>query len=42
MTNNKIDKSDTEKLAGVNVDKALAFDNHISDIFKKVGIKLST
>ena len=42
MTKNKIDKSDTEKLVGVNVDKMLAFDDHISGIFKKVGTKLST
>ena len=42
MTKNKIDKSDTEKLVGVNVDKMLVFDDHISDIFKKVAIKLST
>ena len=37
----KIDKSDTEKLLGVKFDKKLAFDDHISDICKKAGRKIS-
>ena len=35
------DKSDTEKLLGVKFDKKLAFDDHISDICKKAGRKIS-
>ena len=37
----KIDKSDTEKLLGVKFDKKLTFDDHISDICKKAGRKIS-
>ena len=37
----KIDKSDTEKLLGVKFDKKLTFDDHISDICKKTGKKIS-
>ena len=37
----KIDKSDTEKLLGVRFDKKSAFDDHISDICKKIGRKIS-
>ena len=37
----KIDKSDTEKLLGVNFDKKLTFDNHISNVCKKAGRKIS-
>ena len=41
MNELKIDKSDTEKLLGVKFDKKLAFDDHISDICKKAGRKIS-
>ena len=34
-------KSDTEKLLGVKFDKKLTFDDHISDICKKTGKKIS-
>ena len=34
-------KSDTEKLLGVKFDKKLTFDDHISDICKKAGRKIS-
>ena len=37
----KIDKSNTEKLFGVKFDKKLTFDDHISDICKKAGRKIS-
>ena len=37
----KIDKSNTEKLLGVKFDKKLPFDDHISDICKKAGRKIS-
>ena len=37
----KIDKGDTEKLLGVKFDKKLTFDDHISDICKKTGKKIS-
>ena len=37
----KIDKSDTEKLLGVKFNKKLTFDDHISDICKKAGRKIS-
>ena len=37
----KIDKTDTEKLLGVKFDKKLIFDDHISDICKKAGRKIS-
>ena len=36
----KLDKSDTEKLLGVKLDKKLIFDDHISDICKKAGIEI--
>ena len=35
-------KGDTEKLLGVTIDRKLTFDDHISDICKKVGRKIST
>ena len=38
----KTDKSNTEKLLGVKFDKKLTFDDHISDICKKAGRKIST
>ena len=38
----KIDKSDTDKLLGVKYDRKLTFDDHISDICKKTGRKIST
>ena len=41
MNELKIDKSDTEKLLGVKFDKKLTFDDHISDICKKAGRKIS-
>ena len=38
----KIDNSDTdEKLLGVKSDQKLTFDDHISDISKKAGRKIS-
>ena len=37
----KIYKSDTEKLFGLKFDKKLTFDDHISDICKKAGRKIS-
>ena len=37
----KKDKSDTEKLLSVKFDKKLTFDDHISDICKKAGRKIS-
>ena len=37
----KIDKSDTEKLLGVEFDKKFTFDDHISNICKKAGRKMS-
>ena len=37
----KIDKSDTEKVLGVKFDEKLAFDDHIFDICKKGGRKIS-
>ena len=37
----KKDKSDTEKLLSVKFDKKLTFDDHISDICKKTGRKIS-
>ena len=37
----KIDKSDTEELLGVKFDKKLTFDDHISDVCKKAGRKIS-
>ena len=36
----KLDKSDTEKLLGVKLDKKLIFDDQISDICKKAGIEI--
>ena len=37
----KIDKSDTENLLDVKFDQKLTFDDHISDICKKAGRKIS-
>ena len=37
----KINNCDTEKLLGVNFDKKLTFDDHISDICKKASRKIS-
>ena len=37
----KIDKNDTEKPLGVKFDTKLTFDDHISDICKKAGRKIS-
>ena len=37
----KIYKSDIEKLFGLKFDKKLTFDDHISDICKKAGRKIS-
>ena len=37
----KIDKSDAETLLGVKFDRKLTFDDHISDICKKAGRKIS-
>ena len=37
----KIHKSDIEKLFGLKFDKKLTFDDHISDICKKAGRKIS-
>ena len=37
----KINNCNTEKLLGVKFDKKLAFDDHISDICKKAGRKIS-
>ena len=37
----KIDKSDTEKLLGVKFAKKLIFYDHISDLCKKAGRKIS-
>ena len=37
----KIYKSNTEKLFGLKFDKKLTFDDHISDICKKAGRKIS-
>ena len=37
----KINKNDTEKLFGVKFDKKLTFDDHIFDICKKPGRKIS-
>ena len=36
----KLDKSDTEKLLGVKLDRKLIFDDQISDICKKAGIEI--
>ena len=36
-----IDKSDTEKLLGLKLDKKLTFYDHISDICKKAGRRIS-
>ena len=37
----KINKNDTEKLLVVKYDRKLTFDDHISDICKKAGRKIS-
>ena len=37
----KIDKSDTKKLLGVKFDKKVTSDDHISEICKKAGRKIS-
>ena len=37
----KIDQSDTKKLLDVKFDKKLTFDDHISDICRKAGTKIS-
>ena len=37
----KIDKSDTKKLLGVKFDKKMTSDDHISEICKKAGRKIS-